>query len=141
MASSTAKQAVETPLAFQTPFWNPAVLFKPSGTLFVSGNIGMDYPSQQAQQAQPSTADIPSTLQHIPGTVADRTRKAIQNMDAVLLAAGSGLDKLLKVNIYLTSMSDYAAMNAVWEEMIPNPKPARTCVAVKELPFLTDVST
>lgn len=46
-----------------------------------------------------------------------------------------------QVNIYITSMQDYAAMNKVYTEMIPDPKPARTCVAVADLPFGTDVST
>lgn len=46
-----------------------------------------------------------------------------------------------KCNIYLTNMQDYAAMNKVYTDMIPDPKPARTCVAVAELPFGTDVCT
>ena len=93
-------------------------------------------------------------------------RQAILNIETVLKEAGASLDNLLKVknpdegcalnscstivesmtdalskvNIFLTSMQDYAAMNKVYTEMVPDPKPARTCVAVAELPFGTDVS-
>jgi len=45
-----------------------------------------------------------------------------------------------QVNIYIKSMQDYAAMNKVYAEIIPDPKPARTCVAIADLPFGTDVS-
>lgn len=54
----------------------------------------------------------------------------------------SFLDCLLmagQVNIYLTNMDDYAAMNKAYLEVLPQPLPARTCVCVKELPFKTDV--
>lgn len=47
--------------------------------------------------------------------------------------------RFTQVNIYLKNMQDYAAMNKTYIEMIPDPKPARTCVAVADLPFGTDV--
>lgn len=49
------------------------------------------------------------------------------------------MDKVVRVGIYLTSMDNFAAMNRVYDTYFPHPKPARTCVAVKELPLGTDV--
>lgn len=72
--------------------------------------------------------------------VGDHTRQALANISTVLEEAGSSLQNIVKANVYLTDMADYAAHNKVWCEIIGDPKPARTCVCVKELPFKTDVS-
>ncbi|OCF40416.1 endoribonuclease [Kwoniella heveanensis CBS 569] len=73
--------------------------------------------------------------QMVEGTVADRTRQVIQNLEAVLKGSGMTLANVVKANIYLSNLSrDFATVNEVWKEMMPEPKPARTCIGVAELP-------
>ena len=58
-----------------------------------------------------------------------------QNLEAILFASGMDLTNVIKANIYLSNLSrDFEAVNEVWKEMMPNPKPARTCVGVAQLP-------
>lgn len=59
--------------------------------------------------------------------------RALENIAAVLEAAGSGTEQALKVTVFLRRMSDYATVNAVYERYFPG-RPARTTVAVSELP-------
>ena len=62
-----------------------------------------------------------------------QVRQAIRNLAAVLEAAGSGLDKVVKTTCFLTDINDFAAFNAVYAELFPG-KPARSCVEVSALP-------
>jgi reactive intermediate/imine deaminase len=68
----------------------------------------------------------------------DRTRACLQALSAVLVAAGSSLDKAIKVQIFLTDMKDFAEMNKEYEKWITH-KPARSCVAVHQLPKGVDI--
>ena len=64
------------------------------------------------------------------------------NLSAVLEAAGTSLNNAVRMGIFLTSMDDFAAVNRVYETYFPEsagPRPARTCVAVHQLPMGTDV--
>ncbi len=76
-----------------------------------------------------------------PSTLTRVQRRALLNLSQVLTAYGSRLENIVKVTIYLTSMEDFLAFNRVYTEIFTNvrPIPAKTCVAVKELPFATDV--
>lgn len=65
--------------------------------------------------------------------IATQTALACENFKQVLEAAGSALDKVVKVNVFLTDMANFAAMNEVYERYFAH-RPARSCVAVKELP-------
>ncbi|KAG1864240.1 Endoribonuclease L-PSP [Suillus subalutaceus] len=85
------------------------------GLIFCSGQTPMD-----------------STGTLVPG---DIKAQCISNLTDVLKAAGSSWDKVVKVNIYLKSMGDFAAMN----ELLPDPKPARTCIQAGGLPHDVDV--
>ena len=67
------------------------------------------------------------------GTIEAQTEQAIQNLKAVLEAAGSGLDKVVKTTCFLQRMGDFAAFNAIYEKHFPG-KPARSCVEVAALP-------
>ena len=87
------------------------------GMVYTSGQIGLD----------PATGNLAGE------TVEAQTRQAIANLKAVLEAAGSGLDKGVKTTCLLKSMGDFAAFNAVYEELFPG-RPARSCVAVAALP-------
>ncbi|KAL2313385.1 Protein mmf1, mitochondrial [Schizosaccharomyces pombe] len=73
----------------------------------------------------------------IEGTVGDQTRQCLLNLQEVLTEAGSSLNKIVKVNIFLADMDDFAAVNKVYTEVLPDPKPARSCVAVKTVPLST----
>ncbi|TDZ15677.1 Protein mmf1 [Colletotrichum orbiculare MAFF 240422] len=99
---------------------------KYNGMVYCSGNIGI-------------LPDKPGMVQ-VEGTVKDRTRQALKNLSAVLTASGSRLQNVVKVNIFITKMTDFAAMNEAYDEFFTfDPKPARTCVAVYQLPLGTDV--
>lgn len=65
--------------------------------------------------------------------MSSKTAACIKGLSGVLDEAGSSLDKIVKVQIFLTDMRDFAEMNAEYEKWITH-KPARSCVAVKELP-------
>jgi 2-iminobutanoate/2-iminopropanoate deaminase len=68
------------------------------------------------------------------GDAAIQARQVFANLENVLRAAGTSLSNSVKVTIYLTSMTDYAAINSVFKSVFPGTKPARTCVAVAALP-------
>ncbi len=63
----------------------------------------------------------------------------MNNLKAVLEAAGTELNNVVKFNIYLTDMANFGAVNEVYVTYLTEKKPARTCVCVKELPLGTDV--
>lgn len=69
----------------------------------------------------------------VTGNMTERTKACIQALSAVLTQANSSLDKIVKVQIFLTDMKDFAEMNVEYEKWIKH-RPARSCVAVKELP-------
>jgi 2-iminobutanoate/2-iminopropanoate deaminase len=70
----------------------------------------------------------------IAGGIAEQTRQVLENLKAVLEAAGSSLDKVVKATVFLKNMADFAALNEVYGEYLGKAKPARSTVAVAELP-------
>ena len=62
------------------------------------------------------------------------TALVLENIKEVLNEAGSSLDKVIKVTVFLTDMADFSAMNEVYGKYFPENQPARSCVAVRELP-------
>ncbi len=89
-----------------------------NGMIFTAGQLGL----------------IPETGQMIEGDVAAQTRQVLQNLKAVLEAAGSGLDAIVKTTVFLQNMDDFAAMNGVYSEFFTAPFPARSTVEVAKLP-------
>ncbi len=87
------------------------------GVVYCSGQLGMN----------------PISGQLVEGGVREQAEQAFRNLQAVLEAAGSSLQKSLKVTVYLTDLSKFAEMNEVYEKHFTN-YPARSCVGVKELP-------
>lgn len=77
----------------------------------------------------------PATGALVDGDVGTQTRRVFANLAAVLAAAGLTLDDVVKVNVYLTDMADFPAMNAAYAEAFSAPYPARTTVAVAGLPL------
>lgn len=87
------------------------------GMVYTSGQIALD----------PATGALVGT------DVTAQTHQIMRNLAAVLAAAGTGLDRVVKTTCFLTDIADFAAFNAVYAEYFPN-RPARSCVGVKELP-------
>ena len=76
----------------------------------------------------------PATGELAPGGIAQQTEQSLKNLSAVLEAAGSGLDQVIKTTCFLTDMADFAAFNAAYGKYFSDHKPARSTVAVKALP-------
>ena len=89
-----------------------------NGFIFCSGQIPID----------PAAGAVTAT------TAADQARQAITNLQNVLEAAGSGLGKVVKTTVFLGDMNDFAAVNAVYDELFGDTKPARSCVQAARLP-------
>ena len=75
----------------------------------------------------------PATGKLVEGGIEEQTRQVLQNLAAVLEAAGSSLDKVVKTTVFLKDMGDFAAMNAVYAEFFPTDPPARSTVEVSAL--------
>ena len=88
-----------------------------NGFVFTSGQIPLD----------PATGKVDGD------SVEQQARRVLENLSAVLEAAGSGLDKVLKTTCFLSDMGNFAAFNSVYAEYFTQ-KPARSCVAVRALP-------
>ena len=91
---------------------------KAGGFVFVSGQVALD----------------PKTGALVGSDVAAQTERVLQNLQAVVEAAGSDLDRVVKTTVYLRSMADFAAMNEVYKRYFKNEPPARAMVAVAGLP-------
>ncbi|KAF8079005.1 Endoribonuclease L-PSP [Lyophyllum atratum] len=120
---AVTKQIVSTSDAIPPlPVFSQAVISR--GNVYVSGNIGC-------------TKD----LVLVEGGVQSQTRSALENVAIVLKAAGSGLEHVVKVNIYLSDLTrDFQAMNEIYLQFFDKDKlPARTCVGVASLPLGADV--
>ncbi|KAL7419468.1 hypothetical protein Q5752_006306 [Cryptotrichosporon argae] len=68
------------------------------------------------------------------GDIRQATRTALQNLKEVLELSGSSLDKVVKYNVYLADMADFAAMNEVYIDFLPAPMASRTCIQAGQLP-------
>src|SRR5687768_9995963 len=77
----------------------------------------------------------PATGTFVGGDVAIQTLQVLKNLQAVLKAAGSDLTRVLKTTVFLTTMDHFAAMNAVYQEHMTGIYPARSTVAVAQLPL------
>jgi 2-iminobutanoate/2-iminopropanoate deaminase len=77
----------------------------------------------------------PTTGKLVAGGIAAETERVFRNLSAVLKAAGKGFDDVVRAGVYLTSMSDYVAMNGIYARHFSQPFPARTAIAVAALPL------
>ena len=75
----------------------------------------------------PATGEIPQGIK-------EQTRQALKNAAAILAEAGLTMDNVVKTTVYLANMADFGAMNEVYAEAFAAPYPARSAVAVRELP-------
>lgn len=77
---------------------------------------------------------VPATGQMLEGNVTLQTEQVLKNLSAVLEEAGTSLANVVKTTVYLTTMDDFADMNAVYARYFPEPFPGRTTIAVSALP-------
>lgn len=91
---------------------------KANGLVFASGQIPID----------------PQTGQFVPGGVAEQTEQVLKNLTAVLEAAGSSLDRIVKTTVFLADMEEFAAMNEVYGRFFKEQPPARATVEAARLP-------
>ena len=77
----------------------------------------------------------PQTNRVKTGTIENETRMALKNIQNIMEEAGSSLDNILQVSVYLTDIREYGRFNTVYQEFFADPMPARTCVQVHKLPF------
>jgi 2-iminobutanoate/2-iminopropanoate deaminase len=115
--SQTMKKEVKTDKAPQAigPYSQGIIA---NGFVFCSGQIPL----------------VPETGAFAAGAVEDQTRQVLKNVAAVLDAAGSSLDQVVKATVFLQDMNDFAAMNKVYAEFFKAPFPARAAVQVARLP-------
>jgi 2-iminobutanoate/2-iminopropanoate deaminase len=76
----------------------------------------------------------PATGQFVKGGIAEQTEQVLKNLGAVLEAAGSGLDKVVKTTVFLADMKEFAQMNEVYAKFFTTAPPARATVAAAGLP-------
>lgn len=91
---------------------------KANGFIFISGQVAFD----------------PSTGKPIEGGVAEQTARVLENLKAIVEAAGSSFERAVKVCVFLKDMNDFAAMNDVYARYFPKDPPARATVEVARLP-------
>jgi len=91
---------------------------KANGFVFVSGQVAID----------------PANQQVINGDIAEQTERVLENLSAILKAAGSGLEKVVRSTVFLKEMGDFIAMNEVYGKYFSSAPPARSTVEVARLP-------
>jgi len=89
-----------------------------NGMVFASGQIAID----------------PSTGELLSGSIEDQTRLVLTNLKAVLEAAESSMDKVVKCTVFLDDMNNFSQMNGIYDEFFNPPYPARAAVEVARLP-------
>lgn len=93
------------------------------GWIFASGQIPLD----------------PATMQTVEGGITEQTHQVLQNLRAVLEAAGGGLDTVVKTTVFLSDMGNFQAMNEVYATYFGDHRPARAAVQAAALPRNVDV--
>ena len=88
------------------------------GFVFVSGQIPL----------------IPATGELVEGSVEVQTARVLENLKAILEAAGSSLESVIKTTVYITNMDDFAKVNGIYGQYFQENPPARVCVEVSKLP-------
>lgn len=104
------------PAPFQGAPYSQAIAA--NGFVFVAGQLGL----------------LPGAKQVVPGGIAEQTEQVFANLRAILEAAGSSLDRIVKTSVFLQSLDDFAGMNEVYARHIGDTPPARSTFEVARLP-------
>ena len=91
---------------------------KSGNTVYLSGQIPLD----------------PQTMELVSGDIEDQARQVFTNLSAVCEEAGGSLKEIVKLNLYLIDLDNFAVVNQIMEEFFTSPYPARAAVGVKALP-------
>ena len=116
------KQIVHTNNAPQ-PVGTYSQAVKVGNLLFVSGQLPIN----------------PDSGELVTGNFKDRTRQVLNNLKNIIEAAGSNMNKVVKTNVYLTDLSNFAEVNEVYSEFFSSDPPARAAIQVSKLPLDTDI--
>jgi 2-iminobutanoate/2-iminopropanoate deaminase len=114
-----SKEVVRTeaaPAPFQGAPYSQAI--RANGLVFVSGQVALR----------------PGEQELVPGGIAEQTEQVLANLRAILEAAGSGLDRVVKTTVFLQDFGDFAAMNEVYARHVGDAPPARATVEISKLP-------
>jgi 2-iminobutanoate/2-iminopropanoate deaminase len=114
-----SKEVIRTenaPAPFQGAPYSQAI--KANGFVFVSGQLALE----------------PGHTALVPGGITEQTEQVLANLGAILEAAGSGLDSLVKTTVFLMDLGDFAAMNDVYAKHVGDRPPARSTVQISGLP-------
>ena len=112
----TAVRTQNAPAPFQGAPYSQAI--KANGLVFVSGQLGLK----------------PGHTEMAGDTIEEQTRQVLDNLEAILTEAGSGLDRIVKTTVFLASLDDFQEMNSVYAERVGDTPPARSTVEVAGLP-------
>ena len=116
MSSKEVVRTEEAPAPFQGAPYSQAI--KAAGLVFVSGQLALE----------------PGHTELRGGTIEEQTERVLANIRAILEAAGSGLDRLVKTTVFLQNLDDFQGMNEVYARHVGDRPPARSTVEVARLP-------
>ena len=116
MAEKTVVRTEQAPAPFKGAPYSQAI--SGGGLVFVAGQVGVR----------------PGETQAVGSTIQEQTEQTLANVRAILEAAGSGLDRLVKTTVFLQSLDDFEGMNSVYAKHVGDAPPARSTVEVARLP-------
>jgi 2-iminobutanoate/2-iminopropanoate deaminase len=116
MEGKTAVRTEKAPAPFQGAPYSQAI--KANGLVFVSGQLGL----------------APGGSEMVGPGIEEQTSQVLDNLEAVLTEAGTGLDRIVKTTVFLANLNDFQAMNGVYAERVGAVPPARSTVEVAALP-------
>jgi 2-iminobutanoate/2-iminopropanoate deaminase len=116
MDAKTVVRPEEAPAPFQGAPYSQAI--KAGGLVFVSGQLGLE----------------PGHTEMAGDSIAEQTEQVMKNLGAILEAAGSGLDRIVKTTVFLTNLDDFQGMNEVYARYVGETPPARATVEIGRLP-------
>ena len=116
MAEKSVVRTDNAPAPFQGAPYSQAIVA--NGLVFVSGQLGL----------QPDHAEM------VGDTIEEQTRQVLDNLEAILTEAGTGLDRIVKTTVFLQSLDDFQGMNSVYAERVGETPPARSTIEVAGLP-------
>jgi 2-iminobutanoate/2-iminopropanoate deaminase len=114
--SKTSVRTEEAPAPFQGAPYSQAIVA--NGFVFVAGQLGLE----------------PSASEVVTGGIGPQTERVFANLSAILEAAGSSLDQIVKTTVFLSNLDDFAGMNEVYAKRIAGTPPARSTVEIGRLP-------
>ena len=116
MDGKTVVRTEDAPAPFQGAPYSQAITA--AGLVFVSGQLGLK----------------PGHTEMAGDSIGEQTEQVMQNLAAILAAAGSGLDRLVKTTVFLTNLDDFQSMNEVYARHVGDQPPARATVEIGRLP-------